>query len=75
LDQKASQASTIQQISLKKDSSTKQLGLQNVQDKVNALQQYHLGQMLTNSNSNNRMSSSKPILGGGVAGSKYLMKN
>jgi len=37
LDQKASQASTIQQISLKKDSSTKQLGLQNVQDKVNAL--------------------------------------
>ena len=57
--------------SLKKDPSHKQLGAQNQQ--VNALQQYHLNQLQLNTNS--RLSSSKPILGGGVAGSKYIIKN
>jgi len=36
-------------------------------------QQYHLKQM--NSQSNSRLSSSKPILSGAVAGQKYLNEN
>jgi hypothetical protein len=55
---------------LKKDSSSKVLGNNS---QMNALQQYHLNQMHNQINS--RLSSSKPILGGGVAGSKYMIKS
>ena len=41
----------------------------------NSLQQYHLNQLHSNSHANSRLSSSKPILGGGVAGSKYVVRN
>lgn len=54
---------------LRKDQSTKQIGQGS---NPNALQQYHLNQLQVNSHANSRLSSSKPILGGGVAGAKYL---
>jgi hypothetical protein len=63
---------------IKKEASLKQLGL-NVQNSgaanPNSLQQYHLNQLHSNSHANSRLSSSKPILGGGVAGSKYVVRN
>ena len=34
-----------------------------------------MNQLHSNSHANSRLSSSKPILGGGVAGSKYVVRN
>lgn len=62
---------------IRKDQSQKTLGLgqKNLAQNPTHLQQYHLSHLNSNNPSNQRMASSKPILGGGVAGSKYLQQN